>query len=128
MSMESLEHLEIKVKGRVKTFLRHTWAVTILGTLLLIGGVWLTVYFTTKATVMKIAAGPAGSVDAKFVQTLGKRFADDHSKMRLQLVTTDGPAQSADAIARHQADLATSAWAAPDLAGMTVRVCWLRCP
>jgi TRAP-type uncharacterized transport system substrate-binding protein len=106
MSMESLEHLEIKVKGRVKTFLRHTWAVTILGTLLLIGGVWLTVYFTTKATVMKIAAGPAGSVDAKFVQTLGKRFADDHSKMRLQLVTTDGPAQSADAIARHQADLA----------------------
>ena len=106
MSMESLEHLEIKVKGRVKTFLRHTWAVTILGTLLLIGGVWLTVYFTTKATVMKIAAGPAGSIDTKFVDTLAKKFADGHSKMRLQLVTTDGPAQSADAIAKHQADLA----------------------
>jgi TRAP-type uncharacterized transport system substrate-binding protein len=104
--MESLEHLESMVKGRVKTFLRHTWTVTILGTLLLVGAVWLTVYFTTKATVMKIAAGPAGSIDARFVQALAKRFAEDHSKMRLQLVTTDGPAQSADAIAKHQADLA----------------------
>ena len=28
------------VQSRVKTFLRHTWLVTILGTLLLVGGVW----------------------------------------------------------------------------------------
>ena len=105
MSMESLEHLEHMVRGRVKTFLRHTWLVTILGTLLLVGAVWVTVYLTTKATVMRIAAGPADSVDAKFVQALGKRFVQDHHKMRIQLVTTDGPAQSADAIAKHQADL-----------------------
>jgi TRAP-type uncharacterized transport system substrate-binding protein len=103
--MESLEHLEHMVRGRVKTFLRHTWLVTILGTLLLVGAVWATVYLTTKATVMRIAAGPADSIDAKFVQALGKRFAQEHHKMRIQLVTTDGPAQSADAIAKHQADL-----------------------
>jgi TRAP-type uncharacterized transport system substrate-binding protein len=106
MSMESLEHIEHMVKGRVKTFLRHTLLVTILGTLVLGGAIWLTVYMTTKATVLKIAAGPANGIDVQFVQALGRRFAQDHDKMRLQLVTTDGPAQSAEAIAKRQADFA----------------------
>src|SRR5690242_3314504 len=86
MSMESLEHLESMVKGRVRTFLRHTWAVTILGTLLLVGGVWLTIYLTNKPTVIRVAAGPAGGLDAKFVQVLGSKFVQDRDKIRLQLV------------------------------------------
>jgi TRAP-type uncharacterized transport system substrate-binding protein len=106
MSIESLEQLESMVKNRMRTFLRHTWLVTILGTLILVGGVWLMIYLTTKATVIKIAAGPADSINVKFVQALSNKFVQDRDKMRLQLVTTDGPAQSADAIAKHQADLA----------------------
>jgi TRAP-type uncharacterized transport system substrate-binding protein len=106
MSIESLEHIEHMVKGRVKTFLRHTWLVTILGTMLLVGCVWATIYLTTKPTVLRVAAGPVNGVDAKFVQTLGNKLVQDHDKLRLQLVTTQGPAQSAEAMANRQADLA----------------------
>jgi TRAP-type uncharacterized transport system substrate-binding protein len=77
-----------------------------LGTIILAGGIWAMVYLTTKPTVMKIAAGPADSVNAKFVQALASKFAKDRDKMQLELVTTEGPAQSANAIAQHQADLA----------------------
>jgi hypothetical protein len=48
-------------------FLRHTWLVTILGTLGLAAALWVIFYFTTEADHMRIAAGP---VDAKFVQAL----------------------------------------------------------
>jgi hypothetical protein len=54
----SLEHA---VRDRVRMFLRHTWLVTILGTVILAGGVWLAFYFTSERAVMKVAAGPAGS-------------------------------------------------------------------
>jgi TRAP-type uncharacterized transport system substrate-binding protein len=56
--------------------------------------------------VMKVAAGPAGSVDARLVEFLEKKFAHDGDSIKLELVTTIGPAQSAQAIADHSADLA----------------------
>ena len=37
-AMESLEHL---VRSRIRMFLRNTWLVTILGTAIVAGGVWL---------------------------------------------------------------------------------------
>jgi TRAP-type uncharacterized transport system substrate-binding protein len=103
MSIGSLEHI---VRNRVRTFLRHTWLVTILGTIILAGGVWLAVYYTTQASVMKIAAGPAGGVDPRLVQILAEKFEHDGDKIDLQLVTTSGPAQSAHAITDGEADLA----------------------
>ncbi len=103
MSIGSLEHI---VRNWVRTFLRHTWLVTILGTIVLAGGVWLAVYYTTQARVMKIAAGPAGSVDPRLVQILAEKFKHDGDKIDLQLVTTSGPAQSAHAITDGEADLA----------------------
>src|SRR5271154_5563164 len=59
MSIESLEHI---VRSRVRMFLRHTWLVTLLGTLVLGAAISAAVYFSTKADIMKIAAGPDGSV------------------------------------------------------------------
>jgi hypothetical protein len=44
-AMESLEHL---VRSRIRMFLRNTWLVTILGTAILAGGVWLAFYFTSQ--------------------------------------------------------------------------------
>ncbi len=103
MSIESLENI---VRSRVRMFLRHTWLATILGTIILAGGVWSAVYLTTKTTVMKIAAGPAGGVDTKLVHVLAEKFVQDRDKIRLELVTTAGPAESAQAITDRKADLA----------------------
>ncbi|HML08219.1 MAG TPA: TAXI family TRAP transporter solute-binding subunit [Xanthobacteraceae bacterium] len=103
MRIESLEHI---VRSRVRMFLRHTWLATILGTVILAGGLWAAFYFTSKATVMKIAAGPAGGADARLVQILAEKFVQERDKTRLQLVATAGSAQSAQAIADGKADLA----------------------
>jgi TRAP-type uncharacterized transport system substrate-binding protein len=103
MSIESLEHM---MRNRVKMFLRHTWLVSILGTLLLVGSVSLSIYYFTKANVMRIAAGPDGSASAKFVQVLEDTLVKNDSKLRLQLVPTSGAQASAQAMANGQADLA----------------------
>jgi hypothetical protein len=55
---------------------------------------------------MKVAAGPAGGVDARLVEFLAKKFAHDGETIKPALVATSGPAQSAQAIADRSADLA----------------------
>jgi TRAP-type uncharacterized transport system substrate-binding protein len=102
-SVGSFGHI---MRGRVRLFLRHTWLVAILGTLILGGGVWAVLYFTIKPTVLRIAAGPTDSVDARLVQFLAHKVPDSRDKVLLRLITTDGPTQSAAAIADGQADLA----------------------
>jgi TRAP-type uncharacterized transport system substrate-binding protein len=103
MSIGSLEHL---VRSRVRMFLRHTWLVTILGTIMVGALVWAGVYYSTKATMMRIAAGPSGSANAKLVAVLSKVIAQNHSGLQLQLVATDGAAASAQALAKGTTDLA----------------------
>jgi hypothetical protein len=68
----SLEHM---LRSRIRVYLRNTWLVAILGTAILAGGVWLAFYLTSKDTVMKVAAGPAGGVDAGLVEFLTKKVA-----------------------------------------------------
>ncbi len=63
MGIESLEHT---MRSKVRMFLRHTWLVTIIGTIIcsaLPSGRAST--YTTEGDHMRIAAGPR---DAKFVQ------------------------------------------------------------
>lgn len=100
MSIESLEHL---MRSRVRIFLRHTWLLTILGTLTLGAAVWAGFYFTTKGDRIRIAASP---LDAKFVQLLSDQITKEHHMMHLQLVPTSGASGTAEAMAKHQADLA----------------------
>jgi TRAP-type uncharacterized transport system substrate-binding protein len=103
MSIESLEHI---VRNRVRMFLRHTWLVAILGTALVGAGIYGAIYVSVAPTDMRIAAGPTGGTDAKFVQLLAQKFASDHDRIRLHLVSTAGPKESAEAIANGSADLA----------------------
>jgi TRAP-type uncharacterized transport system substrate-binding protein len=103
MSIESLEHL---VRSRVRMFLRHTWLVTILGTILLGVAVWLAFYFTTQAEVMRIAAGPPGSSNEKLVQVLSQKFVKEHDNILLELVATNGAKESIQALSSGKADLA----------------------
>ncbi len=100
MNIESLEHM---MRNRMRVFLRHTWLVTILGTLALGGMVWAGFYFTTKADHMRIAAGP---VDAKFVQALATELSDGHQNLTLQIVPTRSSKATAEAMSKNEADLA----------------------
>jgi TRAP-type uncharacterized transport system substrate-binding protein len=103
MSIESLEHM---VRNRVRMFLRHTWLVTILGTMVLVGAVWAGIYYSTKATPIRIAAGPPGSSNAKIVQILTDLVAKNHDRLKLELVATDSANASAQALSNRSADLA----------------------
>jgi TRAP-type uncharacterized transport system substrate-binding protein len=100
MSIGSLEHM---MRNRVKLFLRHTWLVTILGTIVLAGVVWAAFYYSTKNTVMRIATGPGS---AKIVQVLANTLAKSHDRLQLQVVTTDSANASAQALNSGRADLA----------------------
>ncbi len=103
ITIGSIEHV---VRNRARAFLRHTWLVTILGTIILGGGAAAAIYLTTAPTVMRIAAGPADSTNTKFVEVLIQKFADDHASIKPQLVATDGSKESAQAITSGNADLA----------------------
>src|SRR6516164_8230377 len=100
MSYESLEHM---VRSRVRMFLRHTWLVTILGTLLLGAAVWAAIHFTVARDYMRIAAGP---LDARFVHALSNQLAADHRYLHLQIVPTTSPQATAEAMSKGEADLA----------------------
>jgi TRAP-type uncharacterized transport system substrate-binding protein len=100
MSIESLEHI---VRNRVRTFLRHTWLVAVLGTLAVAGAVWAAFYFTTEAQYMRIAADPT---DAKFVDALSEQIVQGRHNLHLKLVAVANPQEAAEALKNHKADLA----------------------
>ncbi len=109
MSIESLEHM---VRSRVRWFLRHTWLITVLGTLALFALLWAGFYYATKADHMRIAAAPA---DSKFVEVLSDELGKRHRNLRLQLVPTPNVKDTADALAKRQVDLAILPSTADDL-------------
>lgn len=80
-AMESLEHL---VRSRIRMFLRNTWLVAILGTAIVAGIVWLAFYFISENAVMKVAAGPAGGVDAQLAEFLARKLRDQSSTATLK--------------------------------------------
>src|SRR5580692_5703149 len=100
MSIGSLEHL---MRNRFRMFLRHTWLVTILGTIVFAGIGWAAFYYSTKNTVMRIATGPDG---AKIVQVLANTLAKSHDQLQLQVVATDSASAGEDALRNGSADLA----------------------
>src|SRR5580692_1245687 len=62
MSIESVENM---VKSRVRMFLRHTWLVTILGTIVIGALVWAGFYYAEERDHLRVAASPR---NVRFVQ------------------------------------------------------------
>ena len=100
MSYESLEHV---VRSRLRMFLRHTWLLTLFGTLLLGAAVWAAIHFMMARDHMRIAAGP---LDVRFVHALSNQLATDHRNVHLQIVPTTSPQATAEAMSKGEADLA----------------------
>jgi TRAP-type uncharacterized transport system substrate-binding protein len=103
MSLESFEHA---VRNRVRAFLRNTRLVTVLGAIILGGIIWAALHLTLAPTQLRVAAGPPGSANVKFVEMLSRKFATEHDRVQVHLFATDGPKASASAIANGEADLA----------------------
>ena len=100
MSIGSLEHM---VRSRVRTFLRHTWLVTIFGTMVMAALVAAGFYYTTQAERMRIAAGPR---DGKFLTALAVQIAKSHANISIAAVPVPGAEETAQAISKGDADLA----------------------
>ncbi len=100
MSIESLENM---VRSRVRMFLRHTWLVAILGTILIGALVWAGFYYAAERDHLRVAAGPR---DARFVQVLTDQIAAEHRDLHLQPIPTDSTQGTAEVMSKGQAELA----------------------
>ena len=100
MSIESLEHI---MRSRVRMIVRHTWLLAILGTVIVVGLVWVGFYISTEAERMRIAAGPT---DAKFIQALSDQIVQSHRNLHLKFVPAASSQDAANAIRDGKADLA----------------------
>ena len=74
--------------------------------LLLVGLAAVSVYFITRPENLRIAVGPAGSDDVRFIQAVAQSFARDRDHIRLTLQATDGSSGSLALLGSRKADLA----------------------
>ena len=77
-----------------------------LSVLLLVGLAAVSTYLITRPESLRIAVGPAGSDDVRFMQTVAQTFARERDHIRLALTPTDGPAASLALLGARRADLA----------------------
>jgi TRAP transporter TAXI family solute receptor len=98
-----VEHARAKPARPVQ---RKTLFVTLAGILALVAALAGAFYFTMRPMTLRIAVGPPGSDDIKVIQALSQAFAQQHSRIRLRPMPTEGAAASAQGLADGHADLA----------------------
>src|SRR6476620_1339705 len=82
-----LDSIEETMNRRMRMiWVRYATFLSIFGFIAVAGLIALTVYLTTKATVMKMAVGPKGSKDVEFVQKLEEKFRSERAPIRIQPV------------------------------------------
>ena len=102
-----LDFIEETMNRRMRTiWLRYATFLSVLGFIAVVGLVALTVYLTTKASVMKMAVGPKGSRDVEFVEKLAEKFRSERAPLRIQPVITPGAVALADIHGKAPFDLA----------------------
>jgi TRAP transporter TAXI family solute receptor len=88
---------------------RQTSSLLVLaGGLLLFAAAAGAFYLASRPTILRIAVGPQGSDDYKVIQAMGQTFARDGSAVRLALIVTAGPADSAALLGASKTDLAVA--------------------
>ena len=63
-------------------------------------------FLVLRPITLRIAVGPSGSDDLKLIQALAQSFAREGSPVRLSLITTAGPVDSAALLGTRKTDLA----------------------
>jgi len=72
-------------------------------------------YFALRPVTLRIAVGPAGSDDQRLIQALAQALAREGSSVRLSLITTVGPVESAALLGSAKTDLAVARADNPDM-------------
>ena len=102
-----LDAIEDMMNRRLRMiWIKHTGFVIFLALALLIGLTVMTVFLTTKATLLRVAVGPAGSEDVKFVEVMQDRINAEKAPFKLQAVVEPGPVSVADIHGKSDFDLA----------------------
>jgi hypothetical protein len=102
-----LDSIEDTMNRRMRMiWVRYATFLSVLGFIAVVGLVALTVYLTTKASVMKMAVGPKGSRDVEFVEKLAEKFRSERAPIRIQPVITPGAVALADIHGKAAFDLA----------------------
>ena len=102
-----LDSIEDMMNRRLRMFwVRHTGFVITFGFLLFCALIGLTIFFSTKATELRVAVGPTGSDDVHFVDKLGERMKNDHQPMRIHPIVINGQVSVSDIHGKPNFDLA----------------------
>jgi TRAP-type uncharacterized transport system substrate-binding protein len=102
-----LDSLEEMMNRRLRMiWVKHTWFVGLLALAVVVGLVVLTVFLSIKETELRIAVGPAGSEDVRFVDVLGQRLKADKAPFEVISVVKSGPVDVADIHGKTEFDLA----------------------
>lgn len=86
--------------------MRRTAFIVLAILLAVLAVVLVVVYWSSLPTTLRVAVGPIGSEDTRFVVALGQHLARDKRSVRLKLVLTEGVAGSAKTIDEETAHLA----------------------
>jgi len=102
-----LDSLEEMMNRRLRNiWLRHAWFVVFLGGALVAGLIGISIFFSIKPTVYRIAVGPAGSDDVTFAEKLGERMKAERSGLRIEPIIKQGPVSVSDIHGTPEFDLA----------------------
>jgi TRAP transporter TAXI family solute receptor len=77
----------------------------VFGSLMLLLAAALAAYMLARPTILRVAVGPANGDDQKVIVAIAQLAAHD-AAFRIKLLPTEGPAESAQALERGDADLA----------------------
>jgi hypothetical protein len=102
-----LDSIEEMMNRRLRTiWMRHTWFVVLIAALAIIGLTVWAIFLTTEATVLRVAVGPEGSDDVRFVQALGDRMKAERAPFKIQPIVQKGAVDVADIRGKPEFDLA----------------------
>jgi len=102
-----LDSIEEMMNRRLRAiWVRHTWFVIVIGTVLLGGLIGVSIFFTVKPTEFRVAVGPSGTDDALFVEKFAERLKNEHQTIRIKPVIKDGPVTVSDIHGKSEFDVA----------------------
>jgi TRAP-type uncharacterized transport system substrate-binding protein len=87
----------------------RTFAAFVAASVLLCAGLAaISIYLINRPITLRVAVGPPGVDDAKFLQSMAQTFARERDHIRLTLIPTDGPEASLMLLGNRKADLAVA--------------------
>jgi TRAP-type uncharacterized transport system substrate-binding protein len=96
-------------RARKRRRAARTFAAFVAASVLLLAGLAATsVYLITRSVTLRVAVGPAGSDDIRFLQIAAQAFSRERDHVRLTLTPTDGPQSSLALLGDGKADLAVA--------------------